>query len=288
MNEFTSTTERTPLLRNFVAQSRGHACRVSCYEDKEADLKGPVGFLVISESSLWIAVDGIDDSVEIASEPPALAEAGIVESASRGRWTSFDGGSLVAAWLLTNQQGYTDGLQLCLLCPDEGLIIAQFLAIGSTLSLKTSSAPAAWVGSLSRSGPSSEILKRDGEPARQFAILERAVEDFAALSDVLYRRVNSVVVAVILVFGERAFSVALTESEAHVELLDITPRDCESAVGDDAWLSLVGSGIMWLWCLTDAAGHTTGLQAEFWRSGEPTGTRQLLVVDQELKVLVVQ
>ncbi len=288
MNDLIAIMKRLTLLQDFIDQSRGQVCRVFVYVDKEGDLKGPVGFLIVSDSSLWVAANGIDDSIEVAIELSAPTEAGITESISRGRWTSVDGRSLVAAWLLTNQRGYTDGLQLCLLGPNEGLVVAQFLAAGSTLSLKTSSAPAAWSGSLGRSEPASDLLKRGDELARQLAVLESCVEDCAALSDVLYRRVHSVVMCVILVFGERALSVWLRASETQAELLDYIPRDCESAARDDVWRGLLGSRLMWLWCLTDVTGRTTGLQAEFWGNGEPTGTRQVLVINEELKVFELE
>jgi len=284
MSYLLDIVKRTELLHDFIVRNHGRVFRVFCYEDKEGDLKRPVRIRIVSESSLWVGADGTDDSIEVATKPSALTEADIVESISRGHWASFDGRTLVAAWLLTNQRGYTDGLQLGVLGPNEGLVIAQFFVIGSALSLKMSDAPVVCTGSLGRLESGSELRKRGEALARQLVILERSVEDCTVLSDVLCRRVGEIVVGVILVFGQRALSIQLTGADARADLLDQVPRDCESMVGDSPWSGLVGSGLMWLWCLTDIAGRIAGFQAEFWINGEAAGTRQALAVDEELKI----
>lgn len=289
MNDWSAVLSRISLLQGFVEEGRGHACRIFCYQGKGDDLNRPVGLRVVGDTSLWIAANGFDDTIEIGDAALShITEADTIETAASGRWSDLNGRSIVSAWLLTNQRGYTDGLQFCFSDSSGRHTLAQFLVLGSRLSLRTSYGPSTRSDASSLSDQKSVHGRSDNELERLLGMLLYAVDEFGLLSDVLYRRVRSAVGGIVLVFGERALDVRFVESEVQMALLSDIPGDCESASSDEAWCGLLGSGLMWLWCLIDVAGCVTGIQAEFWRSGSRVGTRQVIAIDEGLNVLKME
>jgi hypothetical protein len=108
----------------------------------DADLpKGPVAVKFAFETvGFYLLVDAIDDSVWVANELPAelqsLRPSKVDDQASP--WREALGAQLSWGWLQTNQQGYTDGLQLEFRGNErDGLVCIQMIALASTLELRT-------------------------------------------------------------------------------------------------------------------------------------------------------
>lgn len=75
---------------------------------------GPVAVRITSkEMDLWLAADGLDDSIMVRDAAPFDVEDLIVEDFSEHNpWCGIAGAKLTWGWILTNHQGYIDGAQL--------------------------------------------------------------------------------------------------------------------------------------------------------------------------------
>jgi hypothetical protein len=85
--------------------------------------------------TLAVSVDADDDTVQLHDHAPPLLAGQSLHDAS-AEWAPALGRPLRWAWLLTNQQGYQDGIQLEFAHPDEGRgACLQLIAAASALKL---------------------------------------------------------------------------------------------------------------------------------------------------------
>jgi Family of unknown function (DUF6334) len=113
---------------------------VHCIFDEDLP-KGPVAIIFTFETSSFCAlVNASDDSLSTSSALPLE-----LQSHARSKvddnsapWNQMIGAALIWSWRLTNQQGYSDGLQLEFRRDGHGaLACVQLIAIASTLELRS-------------------------------------------------------------------------------------------------------------------------------------------------------
>jgi Family of unknown function (DUF6334) len=113
---------------------------VECLFDEDLP-KGPVALkLELERLSFYLLVDANDDTISVASSLPDelhLLRVSKVDDQT-GPWKTAVGLELSWVWLLTNQQGYADGVQLEFRGGERAeLSCIQVIAVASTLELRT-------------------------------------------------------------------------------------------------------------------------------------------------------
>jgi hypothetical protein len=112
---------------------------VHCIFDEDLP-KGPVAIEFVFETSAFLVIaDAFDDTISVLSTLPAE-----LQSTSRLKiddkitpWNGVVGSKLLWSWLLTNQRGYVDGIQLEFRQDEQGTPSCfQAIAIASTLELR--------------------------------------------------------------------------------------------------------------------------------------------------------
>lgn len=118
----------------------GRLLGVECVFDEDLP-KGPVALRLEFEGlSFYLLVDADDDTISVASSlPDELHSLRVTKVDDKeGPWKSAVGFELSWAWLLTNQQGYADGVQLEFRGGERAeLSCIQVIAVASTLELRT-------------------------------------------------------------------------------------------------------------------------------------------------------
>jgi hypothetical protein len=120
---------------------RGEQLRVVHFIFDEDLPKGPVAIIFTFETLSFCAlVNASDDTLSISSALPLelQSHARIKVDDNSAPWNQMMGAALIWSWRLTNQQGYSDGLQLEFRRDGHGaLACVQLIAIASTLELRS-------------------------------------------------------------------------------------------------------------------------------------------------------
>jgi hypothetical protein len=107
---------------------------VSLFVDEELAGRCVGAKLAFSERSLFVWVDGMDDTIG-ASEaiPPLLLEASIRSAPAPASWRLAVGHPILWAWAMTNTQRYVDGIQIEFGTASHPSVTLQMLARASMI-----------------------------------------------------------------------------------------------------------------------------------------------------------
>jgi hypothetical protein len=125
-----------PSIMASAVDQGGRLLSVECLMDEDLP-KGPVALrLEFERLSFYLLADANDDTISVASSLPdelhSLRVSKVDDQA--GPWKGAVGSALSWAWLLTNQQGYADGVQLEFRGGERAeLSCIQVIAVASTL-----------------------------------------------------------------------------------------------------------------------------------------------------------